>query len=448
VFAALHTHPNEEQAMVAIRATKGHLHWVAASALAAFVTSLPLHGAAAAAKETVLVSFNGTNGENPFGGLLLDSAGNLYGTTANGGKAGLVFELSPPSAGQTGWTETVLYNFDGVTTGDPGSSLIADKAGNLFGSATAIFELSPPGSGQTAWTETTLATFGSGAAGGSPVGNLVADSEGNIYGVTSLFPNVYKGAYGIAFKLSPPKGKKGWTEKTIYTFTGNEGYPYGGLIFDANGDLYGVAFGSDGPGSSAGTVYKLAPPSGQGDWSSTVLFNFNGKDGALPLGDLTVDAAGNLYGAANVIPPSRTTANRNAKLRDLKRRDFGAIFELSPPAQGQTAWTETLLAVGGAVGAPNGGLTFDSSGNLYGTSDVSGHQNCGDTFELSPPVQGQTAWTAEVLTKFNGSNGCYPTTGLIVGGKGVWYRTAEFGGADAKGCNANGCGVVFQLNVK
>ncbi len=165
--------------------------------------------------ETVLHTFrdHGVQGQTPNGGLIADSAGDLYGTTFEGGASGegTVFELVPPAKGRTEWKETVLYSFSGSDGAIPsaGAGLIADGAGNLYGTTElggsddsgVAFKLSPPSEGQMAWTETVLHNFENGKVkGGSPEASLLADKAGNLYGTT-----VQGGKHddGIVFKITP-----------------------------------------------------------------------------------------------------------------------------------------------------------------------------------------------------------------------------------------------------
>jgi uncharacterized repeat protein (TIGR03803 family) len=188
--------------------------------------------ASAAPTETVLYAFTGgSDGGGPYAGLIADRAGNLYGTTIGGGAShnGVVFKLSPSGA------ETVLYSFTG-------------------------------GSGD----------------GAGPSAGLIADRAGNLYG-TTLFGGASN--FGTVFKLSPSG-----TETVQHSFTGSDGvFPRAGLIADRAGNLYGTA---DGFTSNAGTVFKLSPSG-----TETVLHSFAGSDGAIPQAGLIADRAGNLYGA-------------------------------------------------------------------------------------------------------------------------------------------------------
>lgn len=398
-----------------------------------------------AAKLTVLTSFNEINGRSPTAGLLADSAGNLYGTLFGGGasNAGAVFKLAPPAGGQTAWTNTALTVFKCKTGAnpsckdgaDPTGNLIADSAGDLYGTTSrggaynsgTVFELKPPLAGQTAWTETVLLSFDE-YDGALPEGGLIADSGGNLYGTASEGGAM---GYGTVFKLAPPAaGKRDWTETVIHQFTGTDGgFPIGNLITDQTGNLYGTtsAYGT----ASKGVVFELAPPAmGQTAWTESVLTTFSGKNGSNPTGGLIADSAGNLYGTTEL---GGTTEGGGTSKN-------GTVFELTPPAAGHTAWTETVLISFGRTNGktPYGSLVIDSAGNLYGTSANGGALQEGTVFELTPPAAGQTAWSATVLARFNGTNGEDPLGGVIADGAGNFYGTTSLGGR-------SDYGAVFEL---
>jgi uncharacterized repeat protein (TIGR03803 family) len=262
--------------------------------------------------EKVLHSFinDGTDGNEPYAGLIFDAAGNLYGTTLGGGTAfiGTVFELTPAGGGT--WTEKVLHSFVGGTDGTaPFGSLIFDAAGNLYGTtseggpsnAGTVFELTPAGGGT--WTEQVLHTFGSSTDGIDPVAGLIFDGTGNLYGTTSR-----GGTYnlGTAFELTPAGGGT-WTERVTHSFgNGTDGAnPQAGLIFDGVGNLYGTTFA--GGSFGGGTVFRL---NAQGE---VLLQNFSGADGVSPQGGMLLDTSGNLYG---------TTLNGGSS-------NVGTVFEIT-----------------------------------------------------------------------------------------------------------------------
>ena len=221
--------------------------------------------------ETQIYSFgNGSDGTTPVAGMIFDASGNLYGTTSAGGTYGFgtVFELTPNGSGS--WTETVLYNFGPAPDGqEPLAGLVFDAAGNLYGTTEqggnlgfpcgtygcgTVFELTPNGSG--GWTETILHRFGYGTDGLQPLyGSLIFDAAGNLYGTTRE-----GGTYstGTVFELMP-NGDGSWTETVLYSFgNGMDGfYPFGSLTFDAAGNLYGT---TDAGGTyDLGTVFELTP---------------------------------------------------------------------------------------------------------------------------------------------------------------------------------------------
>jgi len=250
--------------------------------------------------EIVIYAFSGSNdGANPgYGDLTFDRAGHIYGTTYFGGNdaQGVVYELAPSNGS---WTESAIYLFIGANDGgNPYSSVIFDEAGNLYGTAYAggahgygtVFQLTPSGSG---WTENTLGAFQSASDGGKPFGGVVFDNAGNLYGATSSGGT---GSGGTAYELMPSNGS--WTFSVVYGFTGSAYLPgpYGSLAMDARGNLYGTT-NKDGT-HGAGSVFKLTPSSG--GWTETDLYDFaNGSEGAIPYGSVLIDANGNLYGTAS-----------------------------------------------------------------------------------------------------------------------------------------------------
>jgi uncharacterized repeat protein (TIGR03803 family) len=389
------------------------------------ISIAPTH--AAAQTETVLKGFKGPNGTFPLAGVIFDSSGNLYGTVSGGGAYdfGAVFELIPNPGG--GWTEKLLHSFNanGKDGYWPFASLVFDAAGNLYGTTSSggtyrggtVFELTPHAGGL--WSEKVLHSFNtSGGDGVSPYGNLVFDAAGNLYGTT-----YYGGtaSEGTVFELHPQGG--GWLERVIHRFSGGDGQqPAGGLTFDGAGNLYGTA--SSGGGTlEDGTIFKLTPSAG-GGWSLTVVFDFDGYDGAHPTGGLVFDTAGNLYGTTSGGDP-----------------EFGNVFELTPSASG--TWTPTiLLEFAGTAGEyPTGSLVFDPSGNLYGATTDGGANNEGSIFELSPSSGG--SWTETVLYNFyslsQGDDGYRPQAGVVLDAAGNLYGTTSAGGS------AYDEGAVFEI---
>jgi hypothetical protein len=361
--------------------------------------------------ETVLYIFKGNtskDGASPYGGLVIDAAGNLYGTTGYGGTGncvvlgtlmgcGTVFEMSPPQQKGGKWTETVLYSFPTPKQGFvPAGDLVFDTAGNLYGATIfgggfgttcdpfykycgAVFELSPPKIKGGKWIEKVLHGFRSGKDGANPNGGLVLDGKGAVYGTTFGGGNESgqcgSGGCGTAYELKPPATKGGaWTEKQLHVFTdGADGSePAGNLIFDAKGSLYGTALG--GNPSGGGIAFQLTAING-GRWKETVLHWFsNNGPGAFTTG-LIFDSSGNLYGPTN----------EGAQFR-------GTVVRLKHPARRGGMWVPAILYTfqGSPDGAgPAAGLIFNAMGNLYGTTQGGGtgqacQGGCGTVYEVSP----------------------------------------------------------------
>jgi uncharacterized repeat protein (TIGR03803 family) len=244
---------------------------------------------------------NGEGGYGPDGGLVFDATGNLYGTTEWGGANGLgtVFELIP---GSTGWTYTVLYTFcskpncrDGAT---PYGSLVIDGAGELYGTAGAAFELKP---GSNGWTEGVLYGFRSNRGGTTALAGPILDRAGNLYGTTEKGGTACPpSGCGTVYKLEPGLG--GWKHTILHNFGSfqydGEGASVGQLALDGAGNLYGTTFagGKNTCSTGCGTVFRLTPES-NGRWRETILYNFrNGASGNGPGAGVVVDKAGNLYG--------------------------------------------------------------------------------------------------------------------------------------------------------
>jgi uncharacterized repeat protein (TIGR03803 family) len=256
--------------------------------------------------ETRLSEFNGgSGGATPYGGIpIFDQAGNMYGTAFGGGSGncaggcGLVYELSPSNGG---WTEKVLYTFNGGTNdgANPWAGVVFDQAGNLYGTTElggaygygTVYELSPSGSG---WTEKILYNFQDQADGGWPYAGLVFDRAGNLYGATTVGGN---GAGGTLFQLAPQGSN--WNYQPLCSFTRQMGELAGGPVatpaMDSAGNLYG-ATGGDGA-YGFGEVFKATNSGGR--WTCTSLYDFTGgNDGRLPRSNLVLDANDNIYGTA------------------------------------------------------------------------------------------------------------------------------------------------------
>jgi uncharacterized repeat protein (TIGR03803 family) len=222
-------------------------------------------------KETILFNFaNDAGGGYPYSRPIFDTAGNLYATTLNGGNTGngVVFELSPPAQGHGSWTETVLHSFDAANDGvEPRMGVIMDSAGNLYGTTEsggnigygAVFEVSPPAGARQSWTESVIYNFGFSPDGGTPgYSGLVMDESGNLFGTTQTGGTLHN---GVVFKLAPPAQNGGvWTESVLHTFADSPdgAQPEAGLTFGADGLLYGTTF-MGGATSESGTVFEVKP---------------------------------------------------------------------------------------------------------------------------------------------------------------------------------------------
>lgn len=401
-----------------------------------------------------LSSFVNTDGEYPTVGLVADAAGNLYGTTAGGGSAGLgaVFELSPISGG--GWNEKIIYSFrtghlhyNSVQSGTFPSALILDGHGNLYGTtqtggehkAGTVYELSPSAGGT--WTEKTLYNFAPGTNGSVPFGRLVMDGAGNLYGTTAVggigsIQGDPDSGYGVVFELTPANGV--WSEKVIYQFAGyptDGALPQAGLLEDKSGNLYGTTVrggggtcvGRNGETVGCGTVFALA--SQEGAWKEIVLHTFqdNGVDGVHPSASLVMDSEGNIFGT------TRLGGSANG----------GTVFELSRNVGG--GWSELVIfnfpGPDESVN-PASNLIIDAAGNLYGTTQDRVNEcvlgGCGTVFELTPSAGGAYAYESLYSFTTTPPDGGSPDAGLIFG------PSESLLGTTVNGGNANE-GTVFAV---
>jgi len=419
--------------------------WIERASSVAIVTlavlSMPMLAVQSAhAQETVLWSFciQGpcVNGDAPYSSLTPDGAGNFYGTTYTGGDdyqgvsaGGILFELSPNGTG--GYTENVLYDFCSLPSCADGANpaynnLIFDSIGNLYGTTLdggaygygSVFELSPEPAGGcpsgsvsgNGWCESVLHSFNAnGVDGYYPYTGVIWDAQGNLYGATSQGPS-----NGSVYELSP-NGSGGWNEQVIY----NDYITYTTLAMDSKGNIYGVDANSN--------LFELSP-NGSGGWNANNIYTFCDKknDGCGPYQGPVFDSAGNLYG---------TTEYGGTK-------GYGTVWKLTPGKKG--TWTEKVLHsfTNGKDGAyPFATPTLDSSGNIYGTTTVGGPNIRGTVFELA--VSG-TTYKEKILFSFNDTDGDYPVASLLLDG-GNLYGTTEFGGYSIGASNCN-CGAVFEVN--
>jgi len=305
--------------------------------------------------ETVLHSFGGAgDGWNPTARVVLDSAGNIYGTTAYGGANGYgtVFKVD------TSGNETIVHSFAGGSDGaNPNAGLVSDTAGNFYGTTQyggqgcyrhgcgTVFRISADG------TESVLYRFADVPDGSSPLGGVVLDAVGNIYGTTWM-GGTY--SFGTVFKL-----ESSGNETVLHSFAGGSdgANPMAAPVLDATGNMYGVTSAG---GPHFGIVYQVDTSGNE-----SVLYTFTGGlDGAYPYSHLLIDASGNLYGT---VSQSGTT-------------DGGTVFELS--GSSLTVLYGFLSSNDGST--PVGGLMADSAGNLYGTTLQAGANGWGTVFEVQP----------------------------------------------------------------
>jgi uncharacterized repeat protein (TIGR03803 family) len=369
---------------------------------------------------TTLYTFQGgADGSDP-NGVILDSAGNLYGTTAGGGETifGTVFKLTRAGV------KTILYNFQGSTDGsEPYGNLVLDSEGNVYGTTAyggdmkvqcgfgpggcgVVFKVTPKGH------ETVLHRFTGGKDGGQPMAGLIRDSAGNLYGTASVgglggcYPNP---TCGVVFKLDSAN-----QETALYSFTGGSdgGSPQSPLMEDPSGNFYGSTAGGDTPG----TVFKLDSTGTQ-----TVLLTLTGTNGTDPVGSLALDSSDNIYGA--------TYSGGN--LNNCAETTFGCgiVFKLFQDGR------EPILNVftGGTGGSnPIAGVVRNKNGILYGTTAAGGANNEGVVYSVT------SSGVEKVLYSFtNGSDGADPETDLSIDSVGNLYG-GSLGGA-------YGYGTIFKV---
>jgi uncharacterized repeat protein (TIGR03803 family) len=354
----------------------------------------------------------GIDGADPLNGLAIDKAGNLYGTASAGSNThGVAYEIS--ASGR----KTLLHAFAGKDGSSPQGFLILDGAGNLYGTTAAggahnvgtVFRIAGT-------TETVLYSFGGKTDGASPMAGLAIDAAGNLYGTTSA-GGLH--GYGTVFELSPPANQGGaWSERVLHSFgAATDGaIPVGGVSPDASGNLYGTTSAAGAYGF--GTVFQLTPGT---PWTETTLHDFqNGEDGAVPYAGLIADQSGNFYGAA-------TEGGNNGG---------GTIFELTP-ANGGWNFAVIYSVPGWGISGSFRNVALDpATGKLYGTTHCDGDYNSGTVYALTP--SGGGTWAYSLLYTFTGGDdGLYSFSNLVLN-QGKLYGTTKYGGTKNKG-------VVFEV---
>ena len=331
---------------------------------------------------------------------------------------------------------TTLYS-----SGSFGSLVFGEK-GALYGTGEggAVFKLTPPASPGGVWTETVLHVFtGQDGDGFAPFGGPVFGHGGALYGTTQEGGQL---GFGTVYSLVPPASLGGdWTEMVLYSFTGeiDGSGPFASVVIGKDGSIYGTTFVGGGGvgcfGNGCGTVFRLVPPASPGEtWMETVLYGFTGgNDGSGPTASLVIGPTGALYG---------TTEYGGASAG-------GVVFSLTPPASPDGVWTENVLHTftgeNGDGLHPYAGLVIGQKGALYGTTTAGGTWGKGTVFELTPTASPDAAWTETVLYSFPGrGHGADPMGGVVIGGNGVLYGTALNFGASTS-CSGVDCGTVFAL---
>jgi uncharacterized repeat protein (TIGR03803 family) len=329
-------------------------------------------------RERVLHSFVGdSDGALPDGALILDAAGNIYGTVVGDRSTDAhgVFELRH---NPSGWSNTILYS------NGAGPGLLMDKSGNLFGTigpgdyfdAGAIGELFP---GFDRWNYTQLYSFCNQNSCPDGVGVLappIWDGKGNLFGITEgggigqPACHVSLGC-GVAFKMTP-NGDGTWSYHVLHRFASypTDGQiPDGGLARDPAGNLYGVTV--YGGKYNTGRVFKLSLSGGR--WKETSLYDFpDCASGCLPAGTLVFDRSGNLYGTSS------------GGLADCEGYTCGVVFKLTPEKSGKWKYT-VVYKLHGTDGAflPYG-VILDGKGHIFGSTSAGGKYNFGVAFEIMP----------------------------------------------------------------
>lgn len=394
---------------------------------ATFMATMATAGAHAATVQVIYSFAGGVDGKYADTDLVVDPSGNLYGTTVQGGDhaSGTVWQLHPKGDGS--WSHSVLYSFTGGADGaEPYKGVTLDAAGNLYGTAVAgggggcesgcgvAYMLANDG----AWTQSVIHQFTGGNDGAGPGAGLTLGARGDLYGMApdggahgagtiyriyqkngawnlqvihaftggkdgsggSAGRLVFKGLslYGTAttggkfgegtvYSLAPASTGP-WLLHVLYAFKDQPdgGFPYGGLMFDALGNLYGTTYyaGAD----DLGMVYELSPTT-RAHWKERAVFNFHGGDGAQSIGNLVQDSAGNLYG----------TTSAGGALNQ------GTVFALAPKKH--HTWSETV--VHSFAGSPDGALPYngmvgDGQGHFFGATSQGGAAGDGAIYELTP----------------------------------------------------------------
>jgi uncharacterized repeat protein (TIGR03803 family) len=413
----------------------------AATLVASTTQPITAMGVPASTLSTLHTFTGGADGGLPFAGLILDQAGNLYGTAAAGGTGscsylsttgcGTIFELKNHNGS---WIFNPLYSFQGGTDGEfPVRPLTLGPNGTFYGTTLGggegtcsfngasgcgvVFNAgpnpTPPRTPLLTFRESVLYRFTGASDGANPYSTVIFDQAGNMYGTTT--GGGANGA-GAVFELSPAAGGT-YTETVLYSFIRNPGSatPLDGLIFDTAGNLYGTTENS----GERGIVFELSPAGG-GTWTFNAIHVFNGN-GQNPQAGVAMDAAGNLYGTAQGSVP-----------------EGGVVWQITAPGyctqSGYMTWTETNEENTFGYGR----IALDSSGNQYVTLQTGGAFGYGGILELTNDCN-----YIDLYDFAGASDGADPYSGVVLDSSGNLYGTSESGAGT--GCGGSGCGTVWKL---
>lgn len=405
--------------------------------------------------ESVIYSFQSVpDVSDPAYGLFSDQQGNLYGSSSYGGSGleGGVFQLTRSKPGV--WRERVTHSFvfDGADGIQPESEPVVDKSGNIYiatslggtglacsGGCGVVAEFQKSAGG--GWTETILHNFKGGSDGAYPE-QIMLDPAGNVFGVTETGG---LNASGVFYELVD-SGDGRWTEKVLYDFGTGTDAPAGGLVMDAQGNLYGV---SSNGAYHYGSVFQLSPEAG-GAWTEQTFYSFTDEGnvgyGSRPNAHLALAADGSLYGTTQA-----------GGLPNVACGDYncGFVFRLARNSDGTWSYEKIHEFAAGTTdgGIPRDGVILDRTGNVYGTTWIGGGKGsictagstqlfCGVVFELSPRPDGTFA--EKLLHRFSGSqDGAAPFARPVLDGDHNLYGTTTSGGSGL--CGSVGCGVVWKI---
>jgi uncharacterized repeat protein (TIGR03803 family) len=386
--------------------------------------------------EQVLYSFAGANGAGPLSGVIVGPDGVIYGTTVFGGAHGdgCVFSLTPLGSG---YSEQILFNFDGADGAKPAGDVVANAAGDLYGDTVVggahgdgvVFELVPVRAG---YAERALYSFTGLGDGNEPIGAPVLNPHGDVFGVTQ-----FGGAFGqgVVFEVTP--SPTGDTEVVLHSFAGDAGQPQAGLTRASDGTLYGTLYGAS-EVNQYGTVFRLRLRRSGPVY--TDLYDFKGgTDGANPFAVLTLAGqTGVIYG---------TTQYGGGV------RSYGTVFSLTPDTGGYREAVLHAFSARRQGVLPESPLLLQPNGDLLGTADIGGSRcsgiGCGTVFRLAPDG---SAYTFHLLYRFRGPpDGAEPEwSGLAEGPGGQLLGTTRSGGmssscGDGGPGGVLGCGTVYAL---